>query len=188
MTQPHVAKYNNPMKAFVRDNNQPLLVFPKMEFKDQGIITQLSEDRFTGIVSSESQQKGAGMLDFEQDPLVLSEIKKSAGSISMSNSYYKNKSAFFKLFMSNFSLMKTLFLLILLLIGALIAYYYYAGAQGYNYLARMYKSVFKMNPSHSKCDQDIEDVIEKECETDVSTVGDHSMQILDSEKKNYRDQ
>ena len=65
-------------------DNKPLLVFPKIQFVKDGSIMQLSEDRSTGIVNAvtthasadASASSGMGMLDYELDPDVLSELKK----------------------------------------------------------------------------------------------------------------
>jgi len=58
---PHVKRYNNKNKILLLSGNganrDPLLIFPKMEFTDDGSKTQLQEDRFTGIVSEIDSDK-----------------------------------------------------------------------------------------------------------------------------------
>jgi len=86
-------------------DNKPLLVFPKIEFVKDGSVMQYSEDRATGIVSAvtHSASGGMGMLDYELDPDVLSELKKNSVGVPIINAYYKNKSTMTKVIVSFFA-------------------------------------------------------------------------------------
>lgn len=91
---PHVShRYNSKKKVSMLSqngrNNEPLLIFPKMEFMDDGSKSQLSEDRTTGIVSSISLNNNvnnsmipnedipisSGLLDIELDPEIIKQVR-----------------------------------------------------------------------------------------------------------------
>ena len=150
---------------------------------------QYSEDRSTGIVSAvtHTASGGMGMLDYELDPDVLSELKKNSVGVPIINAYYKNKSTMTKVIVSFFAQMKSFCWVFVLQFAAFLVYNYCTGG-GVELVARLYNRVFNKNPIYGKCDQDIEEVIEKESEVDVNDAGEHSLQILDGDKKNYRDQ